>query len=125
MSERSFKHAVIYSLDVETFQDSNGDGVGDIASLIARLDYLARLGVTCIWLHPIHPSPDRDDGCDVADYYATATSGRRPNRRGDGGCDVPRRAGAHADQRPRDLRVVVEVRRIGDGTAVILAWSRI
>ncbi|MDQ1568069.1 MAG: maltose alpha-D-glucosyltransferase / alpha-amylase [Actinomycetota bacterium] len=69
MEERWFKHAVIYSLDVETFQDSNADGVGDIPGLIARLDYLARLGVTCIWLHPIHPTPDRDDGYDVADYY--------------------------------------------------------
>ena len=69
MDERWFKLAVIYSVDVETFQDSNGDGVGDIPGLIARLDYLARLGVTCIWLHPIHPSPDRDDGYDIADYY--------------------------------------------------------
>jgi maltose alpha-D-glucosyltransferase / alpha-amylase len=69
MDERWFKKAVIYSLDVETFQDSNGDGIGDIRGLIARLDYLARLGVTCIWLHPIHPSPDRDDGYDVADFY--------------------------------------------------------
>jgi maltose alpha-D-glucosyltransferase/alpha-amylase len=69
MNERWFKQAVIYSLDVETFQDSNGDGVGDIPGLIARLDYLARLGVTCLWLHPIHPTPDRDDGYDVADYY--------------------------------------------------------
>jgi maltose alpha-D-glucosyltransferase/alpha-amylase len=69
MDERWFKQAVIYSLDVETFQDSNGDGVGDIPGLIARLDYLARLGVTCIWLHPIHPTPDRDDGYDVAEYY--------------------------------------------------------
>ena len=65
MNERWFKQAVIYSLDVETFQDSNGDGVGDIPGLIARLDYLARLGVTCIWLHPIHPTPDRDDRYDV------------------------------------------------------------
>lgn len=69
MDERWFKQAVIYSLDVETFQDSDGDGVGDIAGLIGRLDYLARLGVTCLWLHPIHPSPDRDDGYDVTDFY--------------------------------------------------------
>jgi maltose alpha-D-glucosyltransferase/alpha-amylase len=69
MDERWFKQAVIYSLDVETYQDSDGDGVGDIPGLIGRLDYLARLGVTCIWLHPIHPSPDRDDGYDVTDYY--------------------------------------------------------
>jgi maltose alpha-D-glucosyltransferase/alpha-amylase len=69
MDERWFKQAVIYSLDVETYQDSNGDGVGDLPGLIGRLDYLARLGITCLWLHPIHPSPDRDDGYDVSDYY--------------------------------------------------------
>ena len=69
MHERWYKQAVIYCLDVETFQDSNGDGVGDLAGLIDRLDYLARLGVTCLWLNPIHPSPNRDDGYDVADFY--------------------------------------------------------
>ncbi|MEN3359606.1 MAG: maltose alpha-D-glucosyltransferase / alpha-amylase [Mycobacteriales bacterium] len=69
MSERWYQQAVIYSVDVETFQDSNGDGVGDLRGLISRLDYLARLGVTCLWLSPIHPTPNRDDGYDVADYY--------------------------------------------------------
>ena len=69
MYERWYKQAVIYCLDVETFQDSNGDGVGDLSGLISRLDYLARLGVTCIWLNPIHPSPNKDDGYDVADFY--------------------------------------------------------
>ncbi|MBB5874396.1 maltose alpha-D-glucosyltransferase/alpha-amylase [Allocatelliglobosispora scoriae] len=69
MSDRWYSKAVIYCLDVETFQDSNGDGVGDIPGLIGRLDYLARLGVTCIWLHPIHPTPGRDDGYDVTDFY--------------------------------------------------------
>ena len=69
MHERWFKQAVIYCLDVETFQDSNGDGVGDLAGLTSRLDYLARLGVTCLWLNPIHPGPNRDDGYDVADFY--------------------------------------------------------
>lgn len=69
MHERWYKQAVIYCLDVETFQDSNGDGVGDLAGLTSRLDYLARLGVTCIWLNPIHPGPNRDDGYDVADFY--------------------------------------------------------
>jgi maltose alpha-D-glucosyltransferase/alpha-amylase len=67
--ERWYKQAVIYSLDVETFQDSDGDGVGDLAGLVARLDYLSRLGVTCIWLNPVHPTPNRDDGYDVADFY--------------------------------------------------------
>ena len=69
MSERWYKQAVIYCVDVETFQDSDGDGWGDLPGLISRLDYLARLGVTCLWLNPIHPTPNRDDGYDVADYY--------------------------------------------------------
>jgi maltose alpha-D-glucosyltransferase/alpha-amylase len=70
MSERWYKEGVIYCVDVETFQDSDGDGWGDLPGLISRLDYLARLGVTCLWLNPIHPTPNRDDGYDVADYYA-------------------------------------------------------
>ncbi len=69
MSERWYREAVIYCLDIETFADSNEDGVGDIHGLIGRLDYLARLGVTCIWLSPIHPTPGRDDGYDVTDFY--------------------------------------------------------
>jgi maltose alpha-D-glucosyltransferase/alpha-amylase len=70
MPERWFRQAVIYCLDVDTYQDSNGDGIGDLPGLIDRLDHLARLGVTCIWLNPIHPSPDRDDGYDITDFYA-------------------------------------------------------
>ncbi|MDQ1605021.1 MAG: maltose alpha-D-glucosyltransferase / alpha-amylase [Actinomycetota bacterium] len=70
MSERWYKEAVIYCLDVETFQDSNGDGCGDLPGLISRLDYLSRLGVTCLWLNPIYPSPRRDAGYDISDYYA-------------------------------------------------------
>src|SRR4051795_1321387 len=69
MSDRWYKKAVVYCLDIDTYADSDGDGVGDIRGLIGRLDYLARLGVTCIWLNPIHPSPDRDDGYDVEDFY--------------------------------------------------------
>jgi maltose alpha-D-glucosyltransferase/alpha-amylase len=69
MSDRWYQKAVIYCLDIDTFADSNGDGIGDIRGLLGRLDYLARLGVTCLWLNPIHPSPDRDDGYDVADFY--------------------------------------------------------
>jgi maltose alpha-D-glucosyltransferase/alpha-amylase len=69
MGERWYTEGVIYCLDVETFQDSNDDGVGDFQGLIGRLDYLARLGVTCLWLNPIHPTPDRDDGYDVTDFY--------------------------------------------------------
>jgi maltose alpha-D-glucosyltransferase / alpha-amylase len=70
MPERWYRHGVVYCLDVDTFQDSDGDGVGDLPGLIDRLDHLARLGVTCIWLNPIHPSPDRDDGYDITDFYA-------------------------------------------------------
>jgi maltose alpha-D-glucosyltransferase / alpha-amylase len=64
-----YKDAIIYSLDVETFQDSNGDGIGDFRGLGERLDYLASLGVTCLWLLPFYPTPDRDNGYDVKDYY--------------------------------------------------------
>jgi maltose alpha-D-glucosyltransferase / alpha-amylase len=69
MHERWYKQAVVYCLDVDTFQDSNGDGIGDLAGLTSRLDYLARLGATCLWLNPIHPGPNRDDGYDVTDFY--------------------------------------------------------
>jgi maltose alpha-D-glucosyltransferase/alpha-amylase len=64
-----YKNAVIYCLDVETYADSNGDGIGDFAGLTRRLDYLAGLGVTCLWLQPFYPSPNKDNGYDVADYY--------------------------------------------------------
>src|SRR3712207_1032220 len=69
MRDGWYAKAVAYCLDIDTFADSNGDGVGDIPGLIGRLDYLARLGVTCIWLNPIRPSPDLDDGYDVTDFY--------------------------------------------------------
>ena len=62
--------AVIYSVDVKTFNDSNGDGWGDFQGLIEKLDYLEELGVDCIWLRPFYPSPLRDNGYDVADYRA-------------------------------------------------------
>ena len=65
-----YQDAVFYELDVKTFQDSNGDGTGDFPGLTRRLPYLAGLGVTCIWLRPFYPSPLKDDGYDVTDYYA-------------------------------------------------------
>ena len=65
-----YKDAVIYSLDVKTFRDSDGDGCGDFRGLGERLDYLSSLGVTCLWLLPFYPSPNRDEGYDVMDYYA-------------------------------------------------------
>ena len=64
-----WKNAVIYCLDVETFQDSNDDGIGDFNGLTRRIDHLAGLGVTCIWLMPFYPSPNQDDGYDIVDYY--------------------------------------------------------
>ncbi|SFS09611.1 maltose alpha-D-glucosyltransferase/ alpha-amylase [Halomicrobium zhouii] len=64
-----YKNALIYGVDLETFMDSDGDGVGDIQGLIGRLDYLDRLGVDCLWVLPFYPSPRRDDGYDVTDYY--------------------------------------------------------
>jgi maltose alpha-D-glucosyltransferase / alpha-amylase len=65
-----YKNAVIYCLHVGTFMDTNGDGVGDFEGLMRRLDYLAGLGVTCIWLMPFQASPGRDDGYDISDYYS-------------------------------------------------------
>jgi maltose alpha-D-glucosyltransferase/alpha-amylase len=64
-----YKNAVIYCLDVEKFMDANGDGCGDFEGLCRRMDYLAGLGVTCVWLQPFYPSPNRDNGYDVTDYY--------------------------------------------------------
>ena len=64
-----YKNAVIYCLSVGTFMDSNGDGVGDFAGLMRRLDYLHGLGVTAIWVMPFQTSPGQDDGYDVSDYY--------------------------------------------------------
>ncbi len=63
-----FKDAILYELHVRTFADSNADGIGDFPGLLARLDYLQNLGVTCLWLLPFFPSPLRDDGYDIADY---------------------------------------------------------
>ena len=72
-----YKNAVIYCLDVEKYQDANGDGIGDFEGLMRRLDYLQGLGVTCVWLQPFYPSPNRDNGYDVADYYGVTTSTAR------------------------------------------------
>ncbi|MDB5620789.1 alpha-amylase family protein [Tardiphaga sp.] len=64
-----YKNAVFYCLSVGSFMDADGDGVGDFKGLTRRLDYLDGLGVTAIWLMPFQPSPSKDDGYDISDYY--------------------------------------------------------
>jgi maltose alpha-D-glucosyltransferase / alpha-amylase len=78
MSERAkldeklhwYKDAVIYEVHIKAFRDGNGDGIGDFLGLMQKLDYLQDLGVTAIWLLPFYPSPLRDDGYDIADYFS-------------------------------------------------------
>ena len=69
-SDLWWKNAVIYCADVATWLDSNGDGIGDLAGLTRRLDYLWGLGVNTLWMMPFYPSPLGDDGYDITDYYA-------------------------------------------------------
>ena len=82
-----WKNAVIYEIYPRSFQDSNGDGIGDLNGITARLDYLQELGVDAIWLTPVYPSPHVDFGYDVADYknidpqYGTLADLDRPYRR--------------------------------------------
>ncbi len=64
-----YKDAIIYELHIKAFCDGNGDGIGDFEGIMQKLDYLEDLGVTAIWLLPFYPSPLRDDGYDIADYY--------------------------------------------------------
>lgn len=68
LRDQWYENAIIYCLDVETYADSDGDGIGDFPGLTRRLDYLSGLGVTCVWLMPFYPSPGQDDGYDIADY---------------------------------------------------------
>ena len=64
-----WKNAVFYCADIETFYDSDGDGVGDIRGMTDRLEYLSDLGVTCLWLMPFYPTARKDDGYDITDFY--------------------------------------------------------
>ncbi|KQO96759.1 alpha-amylase family protein [Leifsonia sp. Leaf264] len=68
-SDLWWKTAVVYCLDVEKFMDWNDDGTGDFTGLAHRMDYLHELGITCLWLMPFYPSPGKDDGYDIADFY--------------------------------------------------------
>ena len=76
MSDRGsnwWKHGVLYQVYPRSFQDSDGDGVGDLRGVIQRLDHLAWLGIDGIWLNPVSPSPNRDWGYDVSDYLDVAS----------------------------------------------------
>lgn len=68
-ADQWWKNAVLYCADVQTFLDLDGDGQGDLRGMIHRVDYLADLGVTCLWLMPFYPTADRDDGYDITDFY--------------------------------------------------------
>jgi trehalose synthase len=94
-----WKNAVFYCLDVETFLDADGDGCGDLRGLSDRLDYLAGLGIGCIWLMPFMPSRQRDDGYDITDFYG-----------------IDPRLGTHGDMvelvrtaRDRGMRVIADL----------------
>ncbi len=69
-----YRDAIIYQLHIKAFADSDADGMGDFRGLISKLDYLQQLGITAIWLLPFYPSPLRDDGYDISDYYTVNPS---------------------------------------------------
>ena len=94
-----YKNAVIYCLDVETFMDADGNGVGDFQGLTDRLDHIEGLGATAVWLNPFYPTPNRDNGYDITDFY-----GIDP-RSGNAG-DFVAFARAAAD---RGLKVIVDL----------------
>lgn len=69
MKKKWWQNAVVYQVYPRSFQDSNGDGIGDIKGIIKRLDYLKKLGINIIWLSPVYQSPNDDNGYDISDYY--------------------------------------------------------
>jgi maltose alpha-D-glucosyltransferase / alpha-amylase len=105
-----YKNAIVYCLDVETFMDGNGDGIGDFAGLVRRLDYLEALGVNVIWLNPFYSTPNRDNGYDISDFYAVDT------RLGHLGDFVDFMRGA----RDRGMRVLVDL--VVNHTSVDHPW---
>ena len=66
--EKWWQKAVVYQIYPRSFQDSNGDGIGDIPGITSRLDYLADLGIDAVWLSPVYRSPQDDNGYDISDY---------------------------------------------------------
>ena len=68
MSSDWYKDAIFYEVPVRSFADSNADGIGDFPGLTEKLDYIRGLGVDCIWLLPMYPSPLKDDGYDISDF---------------------------------------------------------
>lgn len=69
ISDLWYKNAIIYSLDLQSFMDLNGDGIGDFVGLSRRMDYLDALGIDTVWLAPFQPTPNKDNGYDISDYY--------------------------------------------------------
>jgi maltose alpha-D-glucosyltransferase / alpha-amylase len=94
-----YQEAVFYELNVRAYADSNGDGNGDFRGAVTKLDHIKSLGVDCIWVMPMYPSPLRDDGYDVADYY-----GIHPDY---GNLDDFKAFLAAAHE--RDLRVIIDL----------------
>ncbi len=68
MAKKWWQDKVVYQIYPRSFQDSNGDGIGDLPGIISRLDYLSDLGIDAIWLSPVYRSPQDDNGYDISDY---------------------------------------------------------
>lgn len=113
MADYWYMNAVIYAVDVGAFMDADGDGRGDFSGLISRLDYIADLGVNCVWLLPFYPSPFRDNGYDVTDHYGVEPDFGTP------GDFVEFRREAAA----RGLRVLIDL--VGNHTSVDHPWFQI
>src|ERR1044071_5078867 len=112
MSDTWWRHGVIYQIYPRSFQDSDGDGIGDLRGIRRRLDYLVRLGVDALWLSPFFPSPMADFGYDIADY-----------------CDVDPLFGSLADfdalladAHARGLKVIVDL--VPNHTSAQHPWFR-